>query len=117
MIRKLDESAGNVLGYEVRKEVTEEEFVSFSREFEAAIAQHGKIRLLIYMPELPKTEPGALVEDLKLTRYLNNIERYALVSDSALMEWVSKLGNALPGVEIKQFDTSRYEEAWYWVRA
>jgi hypothetical protein len=60
MLKKLDESADNALGYETRDRITEEEFASFEEEFEAAISRHGKVRLLLYMPEVPGVEPGAL---------------------------------------------------------
>jgi hypothetical protein len=66
MLRKLQRSVDNVLGYEVGGKLTEEEFEAFAEEFEAAISRHGKVRLLIQMPEMPRMESGALWEDLKL---------------------------------------------------
>jgi hypothetical protein len=52
MIRRLDESSGNVLGWEVTDEVTEEEVRTLSEEFEAAVAKHGKVRVLEVPPGL-----------------------------------------------------------------
>lgn len=43
MIRRLDESSGNVLGWEVTGKVTEEEVRTLSEEFKAAIAEHGNV--------------------------------------------------------------------------
>jgi hypothetical protein len=57
--QKLTESSGNVLGYEAKARVTEEEFASFQEEFEAAISRHGKVCLLLYMPEMPGVDPGS----------------------------------------------------------
>ena len=68
MLRKLDEGTGNVLGYEVEGKLTEGEFEVISEEIEAVITRHGKVRLLIRMNEMPRMEPGALLEDLKLAR-------------------------------------------------
>lgn len=116
MLRKLPESTANILGYVAGDKITEEEFSAFAEEFEAAISRHGKARLLVYMPELPKVAPGALWEDLKLIRYRNNIERYAIVSDSSVMEWSSKLADALSSGEVRQFDTSHYDDAWRWLQ-
>jgi hypothetical protein len=45
MIRRLEESSDNVLGWEVTGKVTEEEVRTLSEEFKAAIAEHGKVRL------------------------------------------------------------------------
>jgi hypothetical protein len=116
MLRKLAESSGNVLGYEAKDRVTEEEFASFQEEFEAAISRHGKVCLLLYMPEMPGVDPGALWEDLKLARHTGDLERYAVVSASNLTEWSTRLGGALLGGKVRWFDTSQYGEAWRWVR-
>ncbi|QZT65368.1 MULTISPECIES: STAS/SEC14 domain-containing protein [Mycolicibacterium] len=115
MLEKLPESTGNVLGYLARAKITDEELTAFAREFEAAIERHGKTRLLVYMPKMPTLTPGALWDDLKLFRYRNNIERYAVVSDSPVFGWTSKVADALSSGEVRQFDTRQYEEAWRWL--
>ena len=117
MLRKLQQSSGNVLGYKVGGKLTEEEFEAFSQEFRAEISRHGKVRLLIHVPEVPSMESGAMWEDLKLSRYRNDIERYAIVGESAPLEWGTKLGDVLIGGEVRHFDPSREEEAWRWIRA
>ena len=114
MIRRLDESSGNVLGWEVTGKVTEEEVRTLSEEFKAAIAEHGKVRVLI---RIPRMGLGAWVEDFKLTPYAKDVERYAIVSDSNLFEWTSKIAEAFIGGEVRSFEDSRYEEAWRWVRS
>lgn len=115
MLTKLPESTDSVLGYEAGDKITEEDLTAFAKEFEAAISRHGKVRLLVYLPELPKIDPGALWEDLKLIRYRNDIERYAVVSDSPVLEWTSKIADAMSSGEVRQFDTSQKADAWRWV--
>ena len=117
MLKRLDEGTGNVLGYEVKGKLTEKEFEALSKELKVVVAEHGKVRLLVRIPEMPGLELGALVEDLKLAPYANNLERYAIVGDVTLLEWSEKIGNALIGGEIKHFEDSQYEEAWHWVQA
>ena len=117
MLRKLQQNSGNVLAYEVGGKLTEEEFEAFSQEFRAEISRHGKARLLIHVSEIPSMESGARCEDLKLSRYRDDIERCASVGESALLEWGTKLGDVLIGGEVKHFDPSREEEAWRWIRA
>src|ERR687893_747187 len=97
MIRRLEESSGNVLGYEVTGKVTEEEVRTLSEEFKAAIAEHGKVRVLVRMRRIPRMGLGAWVEDFKLTPYAKDVERYAIVSDSNLFEWTSKIAEAFIG--------------------
>ena len=118
MLKKLDQSKGNVLGYEMKGKVTEKEFEDLSEEFKTAVAEYGKVRLLVRIPEIPGVEPGAMVEDLKLAPHTSNIERYAILRDNrAAAGWVESLGNALIGGEIKHFEDLQYEEAWRWVWA
>jgi len=127
VLKKLYEGTGTVLGYEMKGKLTEKEFMTLSEEFKAVIAEHGKVRLLIRVPEMPGVEFGALAEDLKLAPYASDIERYAIVGDVSLMEWAEKLGNSLIEGEIQYFEDSRYEdsryedsryeEAWRWVQS
>lgn len=117
MLKKLDDGAGNVLGYEVKEKLTEKEFKALSTEIKASVAEHGKIRLLLRMNEIPKMELGAVAEDLKLAPYANDLERYAIVGDSTIVKWAEKLGDIFVSGEVKHFEDSRYEEAWDWVRS
>ncbi len=115
MIRKLQRNSGNVLGYEVGEKLTEKELEAFSEEFRAKISRYGKVRLLVHVPETPSMESGAVWEDLKLSRYRDDIERYAIVSESDLLERGTKLGDVLIDGEVRHFDPSRDEEAWRWI--
>jgi hypothetical protein len=117
MIRRLEESSGNVLGWEVTGNVTEEEVRTLSEEFKAVIDEHGKVRVLVRMRRIPRMGLGAWVEDFKLVPYEKVVERYAIVSDSNLFEWTSKIAEAFIGGEVRCFEDSRYEEAWRWVRS
>jgi hypothetical protein len=117
MIRRLEESSGDVLGWEVTGKVTEGEVRTLSEEFKAAIAEHGKVRLLVRMRRIPRMGLTAWVEDFKLTPYAKDVERYAIVSDSNLFAWTSKIAEAFIGGEVRRFEDSRYEEAWRWIRS
>src|ERR671921_819998 len=111
MIRRLDVSSGNVLGWEVTGKVTEEEVRTLSEEFKAAIAGHAKVRVVVRMRQIPRMGLGAWVEDFKLTPYAKNIERYAIVSDSNLFEWTSKIAEAFIGGGGGGVEDSRSKEA------
>jgi SpoIIAA-like len=78
--QKLDESSDNVLGWEVTGKVTEEEVRTLSEEFKAAIAEHGTVRVLVRMRRIPRMGLGAWAEDVKLTPYAKDVERYAIVT-------------------------------------
>jgi hypothetical protein len=117
MLERTDDGSSNVLAYEITGKLTEEEFETVSEEFKAAVAAHGKVRLLVRVPAIPSVELGALAEDLNLAPYAGDIERHAIVSDSTLIEWGEKVAKAFVGGEAKHFGDSRYEEAQRWVRS
>ena len=118
MIRRLhEEGLSNVLGYEVKDKLTEEELRTISEELRAVDAEYGKVRLLVRMRQIPWMELGAMAEDLRLMPYAKDIERYAVVSDSAIFEGTEKIVDAFVGGEVRHFEDSRYEEAWRWVRS
>ena len=117
MLKRLDEGSGNVLGYEVKERITEKEFDNLAEEFKSVVAEYGKVRLLLRMNEVPKASLGTMAEDLKLAPYANDIERYAIVGDSAIVEWAEKLGGSLIDGEVKHFEDSQYKEAWRWIQS
>src|SRR3712207_9312585 len=117
MIRRLEETSGNVLGWEATGKVTEEEVRTLSEEFKTAIAEHGKVRVLVRMRRIPRMELAAWVEDFKLTPYAKDVERYAIVSDTNLFEWTSKIAEAFIGGGGGGFLGLRYGEGGGWVRA
>src|SRR5215204_5048386 len=54
MYRRLEESSGNVLGYETRSKLTEEELGAILADMEEAIDRFGKVNLLVYVPVIPR---------------------------------------------------------------
>lgn len=117
MLKRLDEGTGNVLGYEVKERITKKEFDNLAEEFKTVVAEHGKVRLLLHMNEVPNMALSTVVEDLKLAPYANDIDRYAIVGDSTVVEWAEKLGGSLISGEVKHFEDSQYEEGWRWIQA
>ena len=109
---KLEESSGNVLCYEARGKLTEDELGSILTDIEEAIDRFGKVYLLIYLPDIPRPDLGAVREDLEFARKLTkDIGRYAGVGGSALLDWVARLEGPLVNIEIKHFELDRLEEA------
>ena len=117
MIRRLNVGSGNVLGYEISGRLTKSAFEALSEEFRSVVEEHGGVRLLVRMRQIPRLEAGAMAEDLKLVPYADKIERYAIVGDSALSGWPEKIADAVVAGEVKHFDTSRPGEAWRWLQS
>jgi hypothetical protein len=84
---------------------------------EEAIDRFGEVNMLVYLPEMPWPDLGAIGEDLQFARkHTKDIGRYAVVGDGALLDWLAKLEGPLVGIEIKHFEPDRLDEAWRWLR-
>ena len=116
MYRKLERSSGNMLGYEVRGKLTKEELGTVLADLEEAIDRFGRVNLLVYLPEMPRPDLGAIAEDLEFAReHMMDVDRYAVVGGSALLDWAARLEGPLVGIEIKHFEPDRLDEAWRWL--
>jgi hypothetical protein len=114
--RKLERSSGNVLGYEARGKLTKEELGAILADMEEAIDRFGEVNLLVYLPEIPRPDLGAIGEDLEFARkHTKDVDRYAVVGGSALLDLVARLEGPLVGIEIKHFEPDRLDEAWRWL--
>jgi hypothetical protein len=117
MLRQLERSHDNILGFSVGDELTEEEVqrgVSWMRD---AIAKHGAIRVLF---RLTGTSLGsfftALDERLKFVReHSDDIDRVAVVSDDKATEMLSKLGAGFGAIETEHFGSEAEDRAWAWL--
>jgi len=116
MYEPLDRSDGRVLGYEIRDRVTEAELQAMIDEMETVIEEEGSVRLLVHVPSFPSFELSALDDDLGFWfQHRRDLERYAVVGHSRLMEWASALGDRFTGVEIRYFEESEIGDAWDWL--
>lgn len=117
MYENLDESEGTVQGYEIRDEISEEEIEELLYELEEVIHEEGEVRVLVHVPTFPSFEVEALDEDLGFWfLHGDDIERYAVVGDSKLMEWVVALEDRFVDIDIRYFDGEEIDDAWEWLR-
>lgn len=120
MIRRLPPSEGATLGFEVDGKVSLEEERQWLETIEAAIARHGKLRILVVLHESAKWGVEAGVEDLKwVVTHMRDIDRIAIVSSSKVWKWlvtIDGLFAQLVGIGEKHFETSRIDDAWQWLK-
>lgn len=117
MYERLPHSEDDVVGFEVRGEITEAELEEMLTELESVIAEHGSVNLLVYMPSIPRPELDALDEDLGFwLRHGEDIDRYAVVGESDLLEWVTKAGDRVSSPTCKYFATDERAAAWNWLK-
>ena len=117
MYEKLDRSEGNVLGYEIEGEVTEEDLDEILSEMESAIEEYeDDLSVLLRLDSVPGFEFGALDEDLRFwLEHRDDIEKYAIVTDNSLIEGLVAVEDRLTDIGMREFDPEELEAAWLWL--
>ncbi|WP_435102167.1 STAS/SEC14 domain-containing protein [Halarchaeum sp. P4] len=118
MIRRLERSGGDVLGYEVGDELSEAELEAILEDIETTIAEEGAVQILVHMPDVPRPDLDALDEDIGFwLEHGDDIGRYAVVGDSRLLEWVTDVEDHLTSIDLRYFDEDEMDEAWDWLES
>lgn len=117
MLRRLEKSHDNVVGYSMAGEATDEEIRQTMSEMRDDISLHGKIRVLFRVSDIsPKSFFTAMEERFKFAQeHGDDIERVAVVSDEPGSEWMTKLGGVLQPMEVRHFSRNEEQEAWAWL--
>lgn len=117
MIRILDGMPAGVLGLEAIDDVEEEDYRNvLVPAVNAAIAEHGKVRLVYVLgPEFDEYEQEAVWEDLKLgVRHPASFERIAIVTDARWAGPAVKLLSVLWPGQARAFPLAELEAAKRW---
>lgn len=118
MYKKLSRSNENVLGYEIKEVLTEDQLDQILTELEKTIADHGSVQLLVSMPSMPYPDLKALDDDLGFwLRHSENIDRYAIVGENPLLEWSSNIANRVTQPDIEYFEQADIDDAWDWIES
>ncbi|HVM13516.1 MAG TPA: STAS/SEC14 domain-containing protein [Egibacteraceae bacterium] len=117
MMRPLENSHDNVIGYSLAGEVAENEYRQLVSELRDAIARHGRIRLLFRVSDIAISSFfSALDERFEFVKeHGDDIERVAVVSDDKATEWLSRLSGAVQSIDTRHFPREEETAAWAWL--
>ena len=117
MMRRLEKSHDNVIGYSLAGEVTEDEYTQVASELRDEIARHGAIRVLFRLSDLKLSSFfAALDERLSFVRENHDdVERVAVVTDDTASELLSKAAETAAPVELRTFASDDESQAWNWL--
>lgn len=117
MIEQLPESAGKILGFQLSGKLHDDDYKKFGPVVEAAVAAHGKVRLLAQFHDFHGWDVHALWDDIKFsTKHCLDIERIALVGEKSWEKWMAKVCVPFTMAKIKYFDATDVAGAWAWLR-
>jgi SpoIIAA-like len=117
MFQQLEESSGRIVGYRVSGKLTDEDYEILVPQLEKVIERWVTIRLLLEFDDFHGWDIEAAWDDFKFgMKHNNDIERLALVGDRKWEEWMAKLAKPFMNAEVRYYDRSELDSAWYWLR-
>lgn len=107
----------NVVSVTVDGAIGTDEQVAARTTIDEVAAQHGTARMLLEFSgvDAGRIEPKAVWEDLKASRLITSIDRFAVVADSGLLHKLVDAAGAVSSVEMRTFDADERDEAVTWL--
>lgn len=122
MIKKIQFSEPDILGFEVDGRVSEAAFVNMMQELIPKIDSPGNIKLYIEIPRYEGTDWEVIWGSLKfafakLKTYFEKVDKIALVTDKTWLRFAATVEYSLiPAIKEKSFEFSEKEDALKWIR-
>lgn len=117
MIEQLPQSTEQILGFKLSGKLHDEDYKTFVPVVDAAIARHGKVRLLAQFHDFHGWDMQALWDDIKFaTTHCTKIDRIALVGEKTWEKWMAAVCKPFTMAKIRYFDASEIDAAWTWLK-
>ena len=117
MIEQLPQSADHILGFKMSGKLHDEDYKKFTPVVDAAVAKHGKVRLLAVFHDFHGWDLHALWDDIKFsTAHCTKIDRIALVGEKTWEKWMAKVCKPFTMAKIRYFDAKEADAAWSWLQ-
>jgi hypothetical protein len=117
MIEQLSSPADKILGFKLSGKLHDADYKTFVPTVDAAVAKHGKVRLLAEFHDFQGWDLHALWDDIKFsTTHCDKIERIALVGDQQWEAWMAKVCKPFTMAKIRYFDAGELAGAWAWLQ-
>ena len=116
MIEQLALGSDHVLGFKMSGKLHDEDYQKFVPAIDAAVAKHGKVRLLAQFHDFHGWDLHALWDDIKFsTTHCTKIDRIALVGEKTWEKWMAIVCKPFTMAKIKYFDVSQLDQAKAWL--
>lgn len=116
MIEQLPQSSDQVLGFRLSGKLHDEDYKNFVPVIDAAVAKHGKVRLLALFHDFHGWDAHALWDDITFsTTHCTKIDRIALVGEKTWEKWMAQVCKPFTMAKIRYFDASEIDAAWRWL--
>lgn len=118
MIKLTHDPASPLLTVELSGKLHDADYQEFVPAVDAAVARHGKVRLLVQLHDFHGWDLHALWDDTKFAAtHCTAIERLALVGERRWEAWMAKICKPFTMATVKYFDAADLAAAQAWVSA
>lgn len=105
-----------VVSVQVIGKLEKSDFEVLGPRLEPLLAEHGKLRLFIELVDFSGLTAGAAMEEVKLAlKHFNDLERVAVVGDSAWEHGITVLAKPLTAGELRYFGAGNRDAAKAWL--
>ncbi len=116
MIEQLPTGSDQVLGFKMSGKLHDEDYKHFVPAVDAAVAKHGKVRMLAQFHDFHGWDARALWDDIKFsTTHCTKIDRIALVGEKTWEKWMAAVCKPFTMAKIRYFDASELDAAKAWL--
>ena len=116
MITRLDKSTDTVLGFTLSGKLHDEDYQHFVPAVDAAIAAHGRVRLLAHFADFHGWDMRALWDDIKFSAtHCTKMDRIALVGDKRWEKAMATVCKPFTMAKVRYFDAAQIADAWKWL--
>ncbi len=106
----------NILTVRLSGKLTKEDYELFVPELERMMKAQGKIRMLVELVDFHGWTTAAAWEDTKFgLRHFSDIERIALIGDTAWEKGMALLCKPFTMAKVKYFDSNQMAAAKTWI--
>ena len=117
MLRKMDESAGYVIGFQAIGNIDKADFATLAEEVRVVIDNYGSSRLLIDFELYQHEKTSAWAADLKFAeKYHGTIEKLAIVGDRNSQKDIAKHAAHFYAKQTEFFSVFDRAAAWFWLK-
>lgn len=97
--------------------LTDADYKAFVPHVEQAIAEEGKIRMLVDMTKFEGLDPHAVWDDFAFgIKHMNDLERVAVVGNRDWENWMTRISNFFSRADARYFTPDELEAARIWLR-
>ncbi|WP_417850157.1 STAS/SEC14 domain-containing protein [Thalassoglobus sp.] len=116
MIEQLKSTSDKTIGFKLSGKLHDEDYKTFVPLVDAAIAEHGKARLLAQFHDFQGWDAKALWDDIKFsTTHCTKIEKIALVGEKSWEKSMATVCKPFTKAKVQYFEASQLEDAWKWL--